>query len=50
MQLYSLFQEEWQPVGDPYYHTASIKEIQDVLAQTNSGTFITIKHNNTHSC
>jgi hypothetical protein len=25
-----------------FYHTATIKQIQDVLAQTTSGTFITI--------
>jgi hypothetical protein len=36
--------DEWQPIGDPYYHTASIKEIQDVLGQTNIGTFINISN------
>lgn len=32
------FSEGWQPVGDPYYHTLSIAQIQNVLAYTNSGT------------
>ncbi len=34
----------WQPISDPYYHTASINEIQNVLAQTTSGTLITINN------
>ena len=30
----------WQPVNDPFYHSESIKEMQNVLSQATSGTFI----------
>ena len=32
--------DAWQPVNDPFYHSESIKEMQNVLSQATSGTFI----------
>ncbi|QIH40003.1 T9SS type A sorting domain-containing protein [Flavobacterium sp. Sr18] len=35
----SLF-DVWQPVNDPFYHSESIKEMQNLLSQATSGTYI----------
>ena len=40
----ALDSDGWQPLSDPFYHTATIAEIQNVLAQTTSGTLITINN------
>ncbi len=32
----------WQPISDPFYHTASINEIQNAIAESNTGTLINI--------
>ena len=40
----ALDSDGWQPLSDPFYHTATIAEIQNVLARTTSGTFITINN------
>ena len=37
--LASLF-DVWQPVNDPFYHSESIKEMQNLLSQATSGTYI----------
>ena len=32
----------WQAISDPFYHTASISEMQDAMAESNTGTLINI--------
>ncbi len=32
----------WQPIADPFYHTASIIEMQNTIAESNTGTLINI--------